>query len=360
MEALVKSMPLNRQLKAGIVGCGHITRTAHIPALKRIPSVELVAICDSNGELATDVARRFQINGSYNSFSEMLENEKLNVVHICTPPKTHAGLAIQAMGAGCSILVEKPMCLTVEEADEMLATSKKSEKKLCVVHDQLFIPTIRRVKAVINSGTIGEITGLDIRDSRPPDHYARRDKDNWIFRLPGGVFGEVLPHPLYLVQALLGRVKVIAVHTKKLGSNPMIAVDEIRIVCEGKKGLGTIMESFNSPRSGMMIDIYGTKMNLHVDLWGSVVASYGMAGQGRASKGIGNIRQGVQYFRDTLVSGFKSVIGLHNTGHYTLIRKFVESLQHRTKPPVTAQEAREVVRAYQQITSEIDRVSKKV
>jgi predicted dehydrogenase len=141
----------------GIVGCGAATQTAHIPSLLKIGNVEIVA-CDKDEELAKRVAERFHINKYYADFPQMLNRERLDIIDICTPPNTHATLSIQAMEAGCHVLVEKPMASSVKEADEMVSASKRNRVKLCVVHNNLFDPMVMRAKSIISQGGIGDLT----------------------------------------------------------------------------------------------------------------------------------------------------------------------------------------------------------
>src|SRR4030042_206900 len=98
-----------RPLRVGIVGCGFIAQTQHIPSLLKIKDVEIAAICDMNEDLAKRVAERFHIDRYYTDFSEMLERERVKMVDICTSPQTHVALSLQAMKGGCHVLMEKPI-----------------------------------------------------------------------------------------------------------------------------------------------------------------------------------------------------------------------------------------------------------
>ena len=99
-------------LKVGLVGCGFIAQSAHIPSLLKCRGAELVAVCDRNEELASSVTTRFKVNKHYADLGDMLSKERLDMVEICTSINTHAPLCIQAMEAGCHVLVEKPIALT--------------------------------------------------------------------------------------------------------------------------------------------------------------------------------------------------------------------------------------------------------
>ena len=125
------------KLRIGLVGAGRIATESHLPVLKTLDNVDVVALCDQNVRLAKEVASRFEIKNVFADLEDMLTKEKLDLVDICTPPRTHASLSIQAMEAGCHVLVEKPMATSVHEADQMIEISKKHNVKLCVVHQNL-------------------------------------------------------------------------------------------------------------------------------------------------------------------------------------------------------------------------------
>ena len=89
------------KLKVGVVGCGYIAKKRHIPAFFRLKNlVSVSAVCDLNEELATDTARQFGIPHVYSDLGEMLSEMDLDIVDVCTPPKIHAPVALEAMESG--------------------------------------------------------------------------------------------------------------------------------------------------------------------------------------------------------------------------------------------------------------------
>ena len=119
------------RLKAGVVGCGLVARNRHLPALiSRRDLVEVVAVCDMNGELASDTASEFSIQNSYSDIGDMITREGLNLVDICTPPQTHPKLVGIAASHGCNVLVEKPLATSVRDCDAIesavISTTKSS------------------------------------------------------------------------------------------------------------------------------------------------------------------------------------------------------------------------------------------
>jgi predicted dehydrogenase len=342
-----------KMLRVGIVGCGE-TIYPHLASLRKIDAVRVVAVCDKNEALARRVAKKFGINSYYPELAQMLNREEMEVVDICTPPPTHPALAIQAMKAGRHVLTEKPMALTLKEADEMVEAARASQVQLGVVHDQLFMPVVIKAREMVASGVVGEVVGISITDAMPRDSDIIWNKDHWCHRLPGGIFGKMLPHPLYLAQAFLGELEPAAVYSRRLSNRNWLLADELRVVLEGRNSLVTITESVNLPDDFMLLDIFGTKMSLHVDLWGLVLTRYAVAGGGgRFARGRQNLELGFQRLAGTAGTTARVISGYYHSGYFSLIRRFLESVRSGIGIPVTVEEAREVVKLYQAVTAQI-------
>src|SRR5262245_34208908 len=133
-------------MKVGIVGCGQIA-AVHIPYVRSHPGTAIVGVCDPSESRARETAARFAIRNVCRSLDELLDVHRPELVHIVTPPQTHAALAIQAMEAGCHVLVEKPMAVNLEEAQAMEATARRRGVKLCVDHNHLFDPAVVQARA---------------------------------------------------------------------------------------------------------------------------------------------------------------------------------------------------------------------
>jgi len=346
-------MSMDKPLRVGVVGCGGAAFW-HMLSMRKIDNVEVAAICDKNEALARRVAKAFRIKGFYADLSDMLDKETPDVVDICAPPQTHPTLAAQAMAAGCHVLTEKPLALTTKEADEMIGAARANQVQLCVVHNELFMPVVIKARAMVDEGVVGDVVGVSITDAMPRDADLVLNKDHWCHKLRGGIFGEMLAHPLYLAQAFLGELEPVAVHSQKLGSRDWMAYDELRVILEGKNGLATITESVNWADDFMVLDIFGTRMSLHVDIWGAVMTGYAVAGGGRRwSRGRQNLGLGFQRLGGTAAAAFNVLSGRFRDGHRALIAQFLESVRTGIGTPVTVEEAREAVRLYQAVTAKI-------
>lgn len=147
------------KVRLGIIGCGGIANGKHLPALKKIKEVELVAFCDIIVERAEKAAKEYGIEGAkvYEDFNEMLKNEKLDVVHVCTPNNVHAPASIAAMEAGCHVMCEKPMAKNVEQAQAMLDAQKRTGMKLTIGYQNRFTAEQQALHEACENGELGEI-----------------------------------------------------------------------------------------------------------------------------------------------------------------------------------------------------------
>ncbi len=344
---------MKEPLKVAIIGCGLIAQQQHIPSLLKMRDVKLVAICDENEDLVKRTARIFNISRYYTDSSEMLGREEVNMVDICTPPQTHLALSIQAIEAGCHVLVEKPVALSLGEVDEIANAAKLNNVKVCQVHSFLFEPVMMKAHAVVNKGGIGDLVGIDITWLSLSAAALLRNRDHWCHSLPAGIFTETLPHSIYLAAAFLGNLEPVAVLSRKFSSYDWVTADAVRIILEGRKVTGGITYSCNSPKNKFILNIYGTRKHLRIDLWNSVMTEYGVGTGTRPSRALENLSQSFSILASTVSTMLSVITGKFHTGHYTLIRRFIQSIQNDTEPPVTLQEARDVIEVIEKVTAQI-------
>ena len=158
--------------KVTIVGTGQIAIQKHIPAwLKERHEARVVALCDVNRESGEKAAGRFSIPKVYEDAGEMIEKEKPDIVDICTPPKTHAPLAVDALKAGAHVMLEKPMALDTEECDRIIAAAEETGRRVCVTHSDLFYQSFMKAREAVRKGLgrgRGSETSPNTWASRPP------------------------------------------------------------------------------------------------------------------------------------------------------------------------------------------------
>jgi predicted dehydrogenase len=344
-------------LKVVVVGTGHIARETHLPIFKKLKQVEIAAVCDQQVSAAKDAAAQFGVKAVYQDLSEMLNKEKPDVVDICTPPVTHMDLAIQAMEAGCDVLVEKPMAMTTEEAERMVTSSKSNSVKLCVVHQNLYNTAVLKARQLVISGVLGDVLSVSVHTFEMRNSEALENKNHWSHSLLGGIFFEIIPHPVYLLLSFLKDARVHQVLSKKLGDREWVPKDELKVLVEGKNALGEVNVSCNSFMHGDTLDIVGTKTALTADLWGRTVLVYKPHTLSPKSVGMSNLHLSGQLFKviGSTASVFLKAIRdpISVSAHYNFILKFIDGIQNGTEIPTTGEDGRDTVKMVEDICTQI-------
>lgn len=149
----------NKTLRIGIIGCGGIANGKHMPALKQQKDVEMVAFCDIIVERAEKAAKDFGTSDAkvYEDYKELLKDETIDIVHVCTPNKEHSFITIDSLEAGKHVMCEKPMAKTYAEGKAMLEAAKRTGKKLTIGYQNRQTPEALYIKEACKNGELGDI-----------------------------------------------------------------------------------------------------------------------------------------------------------------------------------------------------------
>src|ERR1051326_905751 len=147
---------MDKKLRFGIVGAAGMVGEANVEAAHKCPYGQLVGVTDLNQDKCKAIAEKLGIR-AFGSFDEMISSDLIDTVGIATPHPLHHGMAIAAMKAGKHVITEKPIAVTVREADEMAAVAEETGRRLGVVFQQRFRTVSIKAKEMIASGVIGPI-----------------------------------------------------------------------------------------------------------------------------------------------------------------------------------------------------------
>ena len=343
-------------MKVGIFGCGGFA-PVHIAHIRRL-GANIVGVCDPNEERGHSLAQRYGIPHVFRDGEQLLGEMRPDVVHIVTPPDTHKEVSIQAMEAGCHVLVEKPMALCVKEADEMIAAARYYQTTLCVCHNALFSPAMMEAKALVAQGAIGQVVSVD---SYSRTFYNWQDgrlrATPWLFTLPGGIFHEVAPHLVYVLLEFLPTLRVVSAITSKTLDDLPTPADELRILFEGVSGLGAATITISASPYIQFTNLYGTRMTLQVNQTNNTLVKLRRDGVGKISKALMNLDQSLQLMCRTVTNTLGALMGRRMLGHGVLFRRFYKSIRQRTDPPVTGEDGKAVVAVLDQVWSALDATS---
>jgi predicted dehydrogenase len=327
-------------IRVGVVGCG-IIAAAHLPYIRKAGGV-VVGAADPSLAVASELADRFAIQRTYRSADELFDVEKPNVVHVLTPPHTHADVAVAALERGIHTLVEKPLALTTADAERMADAAERGGAVLTADHNRLFDPPMLEARRLVEEGALGDLVAIESFQAGAASERA------WLSHLAGGGIGDLVPHPLYLQLAFLGGVKNL--QAMAFADNGRVA--ELRVLMEGDGPSGLLTISTGANPGLNTLKLCGTKMTVEVNLNNmTLVRRRDYAVPKIIAKPLPNLDEATQLVRQTWQT---TVAFLRGTVRYypgmgTLIERFYKSLREGTPPPVTTAQAIEVVAVTEKI-----------
>lgn len=249
--------------RVALVGAGYVA-FRHLKALADLPFVKVAAIADPDQEKANELASRFSIPQVFASSTEMIAAVKPDVVHILTPPATHARLAIEALDADCHVLVEKPMADTVADCERMIARAKEKNLMLSVNHSARFEPPVLEALELVRKGVCGKV--LSVHHVRGSDYPAYPGgKLSAVYRQGSYPFRDLGVHALYLMEAFAGPLEQLNVEQWGTGRDPLLRFDEWRMSGRSATASATALLSWNMGPIENALWIHGEKATLHVD-----------------------------------------------------------------------------------------------
>jgi predicted dehydrogenase len=347
-----------KKVKVGVIGCGFVASTWHIPGFMRLKKTATVeAICDISPQLALSVASKFGVPKTYSNVAEMLQKEDLDIVDICTPPHTHAPLAIEAMEAGCHVLIEKPMALKLSDGDEMVQVSRKQGKKLCVIHNELFRPPMIKARKLVEEGAIGKVLGMEWVRFTHRNEYLTKE-NHWIHKLPGGLLGEVGPHAVYASLAFLKKIIDVDVTAKNNLKYPWAPFDYFNITLESEELVSSVIISMASNNFIADVSVFGTEATLKMDLQNMSLTQHKLNETKPIALAVSSLKSAGQMIGNVLSNAAKMIFEkdakMRVIGHATEIEQFVNSVINDQRPPVTGEEGREVIRVMEMLVQKLN------
>lgn len=146
-------------IKVGVIGCGGIANGKHLPSLAKIQEVSMVAFCDIDKIKAESAATRYGDENTtvYEDYIELLKDDAIEVIHVCTPNNTHQEITVAALNASKHVMCEKPMAKTSEEAQLMIDAAVHNNKKLTIGYQNRFRADSQYLRKVTQRGDLGDI-----------------------------------------------------------------------------------------------------------------------------------------------------------------------------------------------------------
>ncbi len=325
---------LQERVRVGLIGCGKIART-HAHSLRHLDEADFIACCDQDEARARDLAATYGVPNVFTDLNELLKSGLVDVVLVCTPHPAHERVVVAAAEAGVHVLCEKPIAITLDEADRMIDAADRAGVAFGVIFQRRFWPAAQRVRAAIDDGRLGTLTlgECSVRIWRPEAYFA---SDPWRGKWAtegGGVLMNQAVHAIDQLLWFMGDpVEVVGRHAT-LRHGAYIDVEDTAVAtlvfASGALGIIQAASTFE-PGFGFRVAVHGNN-GAAVSIW--------------------ETREGEQGINDVwTVAGeeeFRAAWELEDTGnpgfpgfHALQIQDFLQAVRDGRAPAVTGRDAR--------------------
>ncbi|MGZ5135278.1 MAG: Gfo/Idh/MocA family protein, partial [Flavitalea sp.] len=309
----------------------------HLESYHRfVPEAEVVAIYARNIDKAKAFAEKHHILQWYDDMDKIINESGCEVVDICLPNFLHSKATLKAAAAGKHIIIEKPLAMTLEEADEMIETCKKAGIKLMYAEELCFAPKYERVRHMVKEGAVGEIYMLKQAEKHSGPH------SDWFYDIElagGGVLMDMGCHAIAWFRWMLKNAKATSVYASMstvLHKGRTKAEDNTVMIIEFENGVTCVAENSWAKHGGMddRSEVHGTEGVIYADLFmGNASIAYSKNGYGYALEKA-----------DTTVGWtFPIFEEVFNQGYPHELKHFIECVQKDLQPLVTGEDGRAVL-----------------
>ena len=325
-----------QRTKVAILGAGFISEI-HLESYHRfIPEAEVVAVYARNEEKAKEFATKHSIAKWYTDVDKLIKESGCEIVDICLPNFLHAEACIKAAKAGKHIIIEKPLAVTLEEADAMIDECKKANVKLMYAEELCFAPKYERVRHLVKEGAVGEVYMLKQSEKHSGPHT------DWFYDVNlagGGVLMDMGCHAMEWFRWMLGNVKAKSVYASMstvYHKERTKGEDNSVVIVEFENGVTAVAENSWAKHGGMddRSEVHGTGGVIYADLFmGNSAISYSRHGYGYAMEKA-----------DTTVGwSFTVFEEVFNQGYPHELKHFVDCVRNDKEPLVTGEDGRVVL-----------------
>ncbi len=325
-----------QRTKVAILGAGFIT-DIHIESYHRfVPEAEVVAVYARNADKAKAFAAKHNIAAWYDDLDDIIANSGCEIVDICLPNYLHATATLKAAAAGKHIIIEKPLAITLEEADAMIDACKKAGVKLMYAEELCFAPKYERVRQMVNEGAIGNIFMLKQAEKHSGPHT------DWFYDINlsgGGVLMDMGCHAIAWFRWMLNNPPIKSVYASMstvLHQHRTKGEDNSVVIIEFENGVTAVAENSWAKHGGMddKSEVYGTGGVVYADLFmGNAAISYSKSGYGYA----------MEKADTTIGWSFTVFEEVFNQGYPHELKHFIDCVQNDKQPLVTGEDGRAVL-----------------
>jgi UDP-N-acetyl-2-amino-2-deoxyglucuronate dehydrogenase len=338
-------------IRFGILGPGKVAYL-HAAALSRIEDAQLVAVAGRNDERTRSLAAEYGARPDA-GLAEMLAHGDVDAVVVCTPHPLHAEQAIAAARAGLHVVVEKPMALTPDDCDRMIEAAGDAGVVLSVISQRRWYEAVRRVKAAIDAGQIGDpaLATVDVLGWRGPEYYAMDAWRGTAAGEGGGVLVNQAVHQLDLVRWFMGDVVEVDAWTANV-NHPDIEVEDsaVAIARFAGGGLATIIAS-NAQHPGLYarVHVHGRNgASIGVETDGGSIFVAGVTSPTLARNDLWTIPGQEGRLEQWAIEDRAAVVDVDLDSHYheLQLRDVVGAIRDRRPPAIDGPDGRKTVELF--------------
>jgi len=251
-----------KRVKVGVIGCGTVAGYGHLPAIAESEILELVAVADKKPDKAMKVGEKYRVP-SYVDYEDLLKIERIDAVIIATPTPTHAEITIKAFEYGKHVFCEKPIAMSLKEADEMISAANKSGKVFMIGFIRRFVDKYIAIKDLISSGKLGEVEYIKQVSSWSGPIWAGRERYEWMINEGGGPLIDEGVHEADTLRWFTNS-EAERVYAEELRFSKNIRYpDHVNVLVRMKNGMLGVMELSWAYKTGIdIIEIAGTNGTL--------------------------------------------------------------------------------------------------
>ena len=253
------------KIKFGLVGCGRIG-SRHVYEISKNKNCKLTAVCDTDKEKADKIGEKYHAKSVY--VLRDIFNEDIDILNICTPSGLHAEMTIAGLKNNVHVLCEKPMALSLKEADAIILAEKESKKKLFIVKQNRYNPPVKVLKDFVYKKKLGKIILINsnVLWNRNEDYY-RESYWRGTMKLDGGALMTQCSHFIDLMIWVGGKVKTVFANMSNM-SHPNIETEDTGIIILGFENgsIGSLQYTTSTYGKNMegSITVLGTKGSIKV------------------------------------------------------------------------------------------------
>jgi predicted dehydrogenase len=337
-------------MNIGLVGCGRVSEI-HMCAYRHIPEATVVAVSDINLERANAFAKKHNIKKTFKDYQELLNIKDLDIVDICTPTSTHAKIVCEVAKSGHHIFLEKPMARNSSECDEMIREVSKHSVKLCVCHNQLFLPQVMQAKAKVDLGEFPlAYFRVLVRESAE-----LIGAPSWIMTPEhGGALWETGAHAAYLQLHFLKDIDTVSAVGEKI--KHAVYDHFIVLLNSPNQTIGVIEISWLAKKKEVIFDLISTSGKQMQIQYYNYYSQF-------SEKQPKSFLQGFYWDQklitkkwiNSLVSNLRNRHLLYCLPQYILINKYIDTIKNDSDPPVTPEDGRKTVRLLECIEESLNK-----